>query len=67
MEFGGNLIGALVTFLVVCCLIFGGICWIGGYFAFKTDKIESKTLIQPTIKLTIKDNKVDTLYVYKKK
>lgn len=29
--------------------------------------IESKTIIVPTIKITIEDNKVDTLYIYKRK
>lgn len=37
------------------------------YTMVKPTKIESKTKIVPEIKLVIKDNKVDTLYVYKKK
>lgn len=37
------------------------------YLIIKPTTIESKTKIVPEIKLVIKDNKVDTLYVYKKK
>lgn len=37
------------------------------YTMFKPTTIESKTKLVPEIKLVIKDNKVDTLYVYKQK
>lgn len=37
------------------------------YTMVKPTTIESKTKLVPEIKLVIKDNKVDTLYVYKQK
>ena len=33
----------------------------------RVDSIESNVKLKPKIELIIKDNKVDTLYVYKKK
>lgn len=42
-----------------------------GYFLYNIfgndDELVSKTIIIPELKLTIKNNKVDTLYVYKLK
>lgn len=51
------------NFLLGCVigLIFG--CFM--LIAFNEPFIESDVKINPTLKLTIKDNKVDTLYVYK--
>ncbi|MGN6491053.1 MAG: hypothetical protein ACTHLE_03575 [Agriterribacter sp.] len=37
-----------------------------GYTIFTPTKIKSKRRIQPTIELVLKDNKVDTLFIYKK-
>jgi hypothetical protein len=39
--------------------IFEGVCY------FIPDTIESEHPIKPEIELVIKDNKVDTLYIYK--
>lgn len=49
-------------FLAICVIIYGGY-----KFWHRNDPtiIESKTKINPTYKLTIEDNKVDTIWVYK--
>jgi hypothetical protein len=40
-----------------------------GYFIHKkwgsVEKIESETILSPSIKLIVKDNKIDTIYIYK--
>lgn len=57
---------ALAIFVVFCCLVVAGLMT-AGYFIFKGDgSIKSDHPIKPAIELVIKDNKVDTLYVYKK-
>lgn len=45
---------------VIGCIVFT--C----YYFFGDDSIKSEHLIKPQIELVIKDNKVDTLYVYRK-
>ena len=57
--------------IILLCVIAGaiiiGLVW--GATALFSGKsrhvIESKTLITPEIKLTVSDNKVDTIYVYR--
>jgi hypothetical protein len=55
--------GWMVTLIII---LFIGVIGFGGYTFFKDDAIKSKHLIKPEIQLIIKDNKVDTLYVYRK-
>jgi hypothetical protein len=50
-------------FLVLAIVAIVAIGWALGY-STATSKVESKTIITPTIKLNIVDNKVDTTYVY---
>lgn len=67
---GGEGIGNALSFIYygfILCFI--GCVLLGGYTLYKwvwpkPVKIESKTIIIPTIKLKIKENKVDTVYVY---
>ena len=60
-------IGTAIAILVVfCCLVVAGLMT-GGYFLFRGDgSIKSDHPRKPSIELVIKDNKVDTLYVYRK-
>ncbi len=63
----GGAIGCFFYGLIIAtigCIIMGAI-FIKQWIWPKPVKIESTTLIVPEIKLTIKDNKVDTLYIYK--
>jgi len=60
-------IGTAIAILVV----FAGLAVAGlmtaGYFLFRGDgSIKSDRPIKPAIELVIKDNKVDTIYVYRK-
>jgi hypothetical protein len=59
--FKGIIIIAVVSF-IVAVIGMGYICY--SYF-FKDNSITSDKLIVPEIKLIVKDNKVDTLYIYK--
>lgn len=57
------------TFILVALLIsvfFGGVVWILSKIAYNKDYIETHVKITPEIKLTIVDNKVDTIYIYRK-
>ena len=47
--------------------IFTGFCVYGIYLISYNTTITSNKLLTPTMKLKIKDNKVDTLYIYKLK
>lgn len=60
-------LGTVLTILFTgfCLFIISLIC-MGCYFIFHKPVIKSETKIQPKIELVIKDNKVDTLYVYEK-
>lgn len=51
------------TFIVVVLLFLLGYIFI--YLYTNRNKIESDSIITPEIKLIIKDNKVDTIYIYK--
>lgn len=52
-----------LTFIVVVLVFLLG--YVLAYLYTNRNKIESDSIITPEIKLTIKDNKVDTIYVYK--
>lgn len=60
-----NLGNAIVFLCIVCVLIF----W-GGYelvdYIFIDDSIRSTKIINPEIELVVKNNVIDTIYVYKK-
>jgi len=59
----GQMFGCLITIIVVLAIGFiGTTC----YYFFKGDSIKSEKPIKPQIELVIKNNKVDTLYVYRK-
>ena len=51
------------TFIVVVLLFLLGYIFV--YLYTNRNKIESDSIITPETKLIIKDNKVDTIYVYK--
>jgi hypothetical protein len=62
----GNALGCIYYGFIGCfvgCVILGGI-HIYKWIWPKEKKIESTTIIHPTIKLTVRNNKVDTIYVY---
>ena len=51
------------TFIVVVLLFLLGYIFV--YLYTNRNKIESDSIITPEVKLIIKDNKVDTVYIYK--
>lgn len=55
----------LLKFIIVVLLFLLG--YVLSYLYTNRNKIESDSIITPEVKLTIKDNKVDTIYVYKLK
>ena len=63
---GGALFSGILTVAFVVIIVASAISVGVTYFATKTDYIKSEHLIKPEIELIIKDNKVDTVYVYKK-
>jgi hypothetical protein len=65
---GGNMLNGLATgliFIGVIAMAFLWGCWELIDWLFIFDGIESETLITPEIKITVKDNVIDTLYIYK--
>lgn len=66
MEFGNGFAGAFFTALIVVFVVIGGTTWIISKAVYNRSEIESPTEIVPEIKLSIKDNRVDTTYVYRK-
>jgi hypothetical protein len=52
--------GALTVILIWCL-------WEAVDYFYIHDSIKSETRIEPEIKLIIKDNQVDTLFIYKQK
>ena len=66
MSYGSGLaeaFGCLITIIVILAI---GLIGFTGYSFFKDDSIISEHIIKPEIQLVIKDNKIDTLYVYRK-
>jgi hypothetical protein len=59
----GQMFGCLITIAAVSVI---GCIGFTGYYFFKDDTITSEHPIKPQIELVIKNNKVDTLYVYRK-
>lgn len=63
---GAHIFSALLTIglviLGVAMLLTWGVTW----FFSSSDSIKSDKPIKPEIQLVIKDNRVDTVYVYKK-
>lgn len=69
-SLGSALEGFFTLFFIVFIVAIIGIIY--GAYSFYTQtwgtiEIVSAQIIQPELKLTIKNNKVDTLYVYKLK
>ena len=64
MEGIGKGLGTIVVLCAICVLVF----W-GGYelvdWLFIDDAIRTTELIEPEIELVVKDNVVDTIYVYR--
>jgi hypothetical protein len=59
----GQMFGCLIAIIVVLAIgVIGTMC----YYFFNDDSIKSDKPIKPQIELVIKNNKVDTLYVYRK-
>ena len=65
MELGKGLAQAFVFVAVIVALLTGSVGY-AVHWLISIKGLESKKLITPEIKLTIKDNRVDTVYVYKK-
>ena len=66
MELINAIAGALVFFGITCIAI--GLCIIGSiWFLTSSNEIRSNTIMKPIRKeLLIKNNIVDTVYIYKK-
>jgi hypothetical protein len=67
MEGIGEKFGQMVIVLCVICIGITGaitllVCWISGDSAIRTTE-----RIKPDIELVVKDNRVDTIYIYKVK
>jgi|TARA_B110000908_G_C10154644_1_gene403034 hypothetical protein len=61
---GKGVISAIVLLCIICVVsIWGG--WELIDIVFIDDTIRSRELITPELELTIKDNVVDTFYVYR--
>lgn len=52
-----------LTFIIIVLLFLLGYFFV--YLYTNRNKVESDSIITPETKLIIKDNKVDTIYVYK--
>lgn len=65
-----NPLQGLIEAVIIACIgvavIFAGGSWIISKIIYDKGYIQSEKLITPEIKLTIKDNKVDTTYIYRK-
>ena len=59
---GTVMITLFIGFCIGIILLIGIVC----YTLFHKTVIKSEIKIQPKIELVIKDNKVDTLYIYEK-
>lgn len=67
MSYGDGLqetFGCLLTLAIIGVV---GFLVLLGFNLFSAEKIESKELITPEIRLEINNNKVDTVYIYKVK
>jgi len=66
----GSIAKGLGTAILILLIIVGGIAGLGAFFIgkriYKTDSIKSDKPINPELQLIIKDNKVDTLFIYRK-
>lgn len=60
----GNVLGGIIVYFLAVAIIMMGIAW--GVAKFTSRTIESTARIEPELKLTVKDNKVDTVYVYRR-
>jgi uncharacterized membrane protein len=66
--YGSGIGEGLVTFIVFACIASVCVIW-GGWelidWLFIDDVIKSSTPITPEIELVVKDNVIDTIYVYR--
>ena len=60
----GNVLGGVMVYFLAVAIIMVGTAWGAAKFTSRT--IESATRIEPELKLIVKDNKVDTVYVYRR-
>lgn len=62
-------LSGIIPFFLICGILIGLACW-GGYelvdWLFIDDAIKVTEPIKPEIEIIIKDNVIDTLYVYRK-
>lgn len=62
----GALLMQIIVIVAIVALILGfGIKWSYDLIT-QREGIQSSHRIEPILKLTVKDNKVDTIYIYKK-
>lgn len=61
-----NDIGSAIVTLVVLGMLFFLSIWFGVWL-FTDEEIKSEYLIKPKIELIVKNNKIDTIYIYTKK
>ncbi len=64
--FGKGLAEAFGCLLTIIAILAVGFISFTVYYFVKDDAITSEHPIKPQIELVIKDNKVDTLYIYRK-
>lgn len=64
---GRFVMNMIMTIIVIVIVIISTITWVIDYYFHETDSIKSKTLIVPTMKFEVNDNKIDTTYVYQLK
>jgi len=55
----------LIAGLIAMVILAGIVVWAGVDYFILSDTIESPTIIIPEKRLIIKDNQVDTIYIYK--
>lgn len=65
MRIGDGLVEAIAFLCILVAVFVGGISW--GVARRTSRAIESTTRIEPELKITVKDNKVDTIYIYRRK
>lgn len=65
MDIGNGLVQGFAVFGMLVAVVIGTLSWIVAESHYRS--IESATRIEPELKLTVKDNKVDTVYIYRRK
>lgn len=65
MKIGENIHIAFITLCLLVAVAFWGVSTLYDIVFANDPYIEAETPISPEIKIIVKDNKVDTLYIYK--